>query len=668
MMTQHRVEIAAERAGPASSLPFGNLPALPKRAIMVLAWNMIKERASNPVRLFRGLRRVLSLLRAGGLSAVAREIHLYEEARKTARGCGRPMRSYQDWIDLYDTLHDFDRWAITARIEALPSKPSFSVIMSLPYCSEGCLSNAIASIRRQLYPRWELCIVEHELMAPQIYHLLQEHLQQDSRIKLISGENFGHIADGLNAAVKSSSGAFVAFLSPHAEVADHALYMVAEELIRHPEADLLYSDEDIINGSGLRSDPYFKPDWNPDLFFSQDFISHFAVYRRDLIEAVGGFRPGYEGSEGYDLALRVVERIVPRHIRHIPFVLYHRRASLCSTSTSQTAESKISTAARKALRAYFQRKGIQAQVTEASDPSCHRVIYPLPSHAPLVSVIIPIKDRIDLLGTCLSGVLEKTDYPRMEIIVVDNRSEEPGTLRYLDEIRQDPRIRILKYDHPYNFSAINNAAVAEAAGEVIGLLNNDIQIISPGWLREMVSHALRPEVGAVGAKLYYPDGSIQHAGVVLGIHGVAEHAFRYWPRDTSGYHGRAQLVQDVSAVTAACLVMRKAVFYEVGGMNESDLPIAFNDIDFCIRIMQLGYRIVWTPYAELYHLEAATRGPDDSPPRRVQFEQEARYIRQRWHHQLFHDPFYNPNLTLCNQDFDLAFPPRVAKPWLLPST
>jgi len=333
-----------------------------------------------------------------------------------------------------------------------------------------------------------------------------------------------------------------------------------------------------------------------------------------------------------------------------------------STALATDEKDYAKSAAERALRSHFERVGMRAEVSGIVG-GYHRVRYSLDmALAPLVSLIVPTRDRLDLLRVCVSSILERTRYPNFEIVIADNQSREAETLSYFEEIRCDPRVRIVAYDRPFNFSAINNFAATQAQGEIIGLVNNDIEVIHAEWLEEMVSHALRPDVGAVGAMLYYPDDRIQHAGVIVGYQGVAGHAYQGKPRNTPGQLGRARLVQELSCVTAACLLMRAEVYAAVGGLDEG-LQIAFNDVDFCLRIRRAGYRIVWTPFAELYHHESASRGYEDSPEKLARFHREIAFMQERWSDTLLHDPAYNPNLALDGDLFALAWPPRVAYPF-----
>jgi lipopolysaccharide biosynthesis protein/GT2 family glycosyltransferase len=571
-------------------------------------------------------------------------------------------KDYANWVRLYDTINDDDREAIAMAIHEMTVRPLISVVMPVYNTVETYLRGAIDSVRRQLYPIWELCIADDASTAPHVRHILEYYRAIDPRIKVCyRGEN-GHISAASNSALALAEGSFVALLDHDDVLPEHALYMVAAALDADPEIDLIYSDEDKIDANGKRYDPYFKSDWNPDLMLSQNMFSHLGVYRRSLIEKLGGFCCGYEGSQDYDLVLRAQSLIDPNRIRHIPHILYHWRAAPGSTAFASETKPYALENARRAIADHLTASGTTADVLASPHPAFNRVRYALPEPAPRVSIVIPTRDRVDLLSECIKSLLHRTDYPDFEILVVDNQSKEPATRAYLGRLSEDSRIRILSYDAPFNFSAINNFAVGRATGSLLCLLNNDIEVISPGWLTEMASHAVRAGVGAVGALLYYPDDRIQHGGILIGCAGVAAHAHFGLPRGDFGYFGRAAVVQNVSAVTAACLVMSKTVFEEVGGLNEKDLAVAYNDVDLCLRLRELGYRIVWTPHAELYHHESASRGADTDPDKVDRFKAEARYMFGRWGHFLDCDPYYHPNLRL-DGSFELSFPPRVNKPW-----
>lgn len=573
--------------------------------------------------------------------------------------------SYDSWIQLYDTLTAFDRDAITKAVEAMPRKPLISIVMPVYNTPEPYLRRALDTVLEQLYPHWELCIADDASTAPHVATVLAEYAARDSRVKTVRRAANGHISAASNSALELASGEFVALMDHDDELPPHALYSVVDEILRHPDVDIIYSDEDKIDENGHRYDPYFKTDWNPDLFHGQNMVSHLGVFRRTLLEEIKGFRVGYEGSQDYDLVLRAVEKTSSERIRHIPAILYHWRVFSSSSSFSTVALPTATDAARRALQDHFQRTDQPVQVVPAPGAQWYtRMIYPVSAPAPLVSLLVPTRDKVELLRQCVEGLLTETDYPNLEVIILDNNSAEKETLDYFAALEDRDRVRVLRYDGPFNFSAINNFGARAAKGELIGLINNDIKVIEPGWLTEMVAHALRSEVGAVGAKLYYGDDTIQHAGVITGINGVANHIHKHLPREHPGHFARLMLTQNMSCVTAACLIMRKAVFDEVGGLDETHLAVAFNDVDLCLRVRDAGYRLVWTPFAELYHLESASRGSDTAPDKIDRFRREIAYMKERWGQSLVEDPFYNPNLTLDAPDFSLAFPPRGVRPWL----
>lgn len=569
--------------------------------------------------------------------------------------------NYPIWVQLYDTLTDSDRKAIASRLEKLEYQPLISIILPIYDADAARLRLAVQSVCKQLYPRWEVCVVADDSCQPDVRQVLAEYAN-NARIKVSYREHKGVHSAGSNLGLEFVTGEFIARLQSDDELAEQALYRIVEELNSHPEADLIYSDEDKIDERGQRREPHFKSDWNPDLFYSCNLVAHLGVYRTSIIKQLGGFSEDEQGCEDYDLALRFIEHIPEHHIRHVPQVLYHRRsidglATLASAETNSACET-----ARNLIRSHLERIGIEAIVTEGQHCS-HRVRYPVPASAPLVSLIVATRNRYELLSQTIKGLLDETAYAPMEIIIVDNQSTDSATLRYLREIKEDARVKVLTYDAPFNYSAINNLAVSEAAGELLGLINNDIQVISPAWLREMVSHALRPDIGGVGAKLLYPDDTVQHAGIVLGVNGIAGHLHRHIPRHSAGYHNRALITQNLSAVTGACLVLRREVFEEVGGFDEVNLPVAYNDVDLCLRIREQGYRIVWTPYAELYHLESASRGRDDTPENTSRANKEREYMLRTWSYVLKNDPYYNPNLTTLREDASLAVPPRTINRW-----
>lgn len=569
---------------------------------------------------------------------------------------------YARWARRFDTLDGEDRQLIRRHIAALRSPPLVSVLLPVYNTPEAWLRAAIESVRKQLYPHWELCIADDASNLPHIRPLLEAYAREDARIRVVLRAENGHISAASNSALELATGEFIALLDHDDELAEHALYMVITALEGDPRLDLIYSDEDKIDHSGRRFQPYFKPDWNPDLLLSQNCISHLGVYRTALVRQVGGFRVGFEGCQDWDLALRISEATDPKRIRHIPHVLYHWRVVRGSTSAGHEAKSYVADAARRAVAEHLVRSEAGGEALSAWGAYV-RVRRPLPQPAPKVSIIIPTRNGLRLIRRCVESVFVQTAYPDFELLIVDNQSDDPATLDYLDELRRRPQVRVLRYDAPFNFAAITNFAVKQAEGQLLCLLNNDTEAISPDWLAELTSHAVRPEVGAVGAMLYYPNDTIQHAGVIVGLGGIAGHWHVGAKRGMTGYFGRAALTQDLSAVTAACMMLRRSVFDEVGGMDEEHLPVAYNDIDLCLRIREKGYRIVWTPYAELYHHESASRGKDDTPEKCARFQRESDWMRARWGAWMENDPAYNPNLTLLAAWPYVAHTPRQGKPW-----
>jgi GT2 family glycosyltransferase len=413
-----------------------------------------------------------------------------------------------------------------------------------------------------------------------------------------------------------------------------------------------------LDSAGYRIEPHFKSNWNWPLLLGQDFVSQLTVFRADLANSLG-FRPGLGGAHDYDLLLRFAEKLEPHQIHHLPRVLYHRR------TMTQSVEASLSAGAMKAVEQHLKRQEIEAEVTYASNKLSRRVRYLLRDVRPTVSIIIPTRDRVELLRPCVESILEKTAYSSFELILVDNGSRASATLDYLGSISGEPRMRVLRQDEEFNYSRLNNCGVRNSNAEFILLMNNDVNVIKPGWLEEMVSHGIQPGMGAVGARLLYPDNRVQQAGVILGagVHGVAEVAHRGLARGDPGYFYRAILAQELSAVGAACMLVRREVYLEVGGFDEEHLKIAFNDIDFCLKLRARGYRIVYAPEAELYHHEHASRGTEYTETNEQRFNREIDFMKEKWKDALLVDRYYNPNLSLGNALFTLAFPPRVSKPW-----
>tara|TARA_Y100000589_G_scaffold138853_1_gene132776 strand:+ start:115 stop:1896 length:1782 start_codon:yes stop_codon:yes gene_type:complete len=551
------------------------------------------------------------------------------------------LGSYDEWLLLYDGADQHAN--VDDFIDNFDYKPLVSIILPTYNSNLDYLVQAIESVRGQSYSNWQLCIADDASTVKSLKHYLNG-LEKDEKISVTFRHANGHISAATNSAINLAAGEFVCFLDHDDKLHPHALATVVAYLNKHKELDILYSDEDKIDEYGNRREPFFKPEWSWDLLLSQNYTCHLSVYRKTLLDKLNGLREGTEGAQDYDLIIRATEQT--EKIKHIPHVLYHWRAVKGSTALGAQEKDYAHQKAVEVLNEAVARRNLSAEVLETGLGAYHRLRYDVPTPVPSVSVIIPTKDRIDLLATCLNGLLEKTSYENFEILVVDNNSFEARTLEYFKVMEKNDKVSILKFPGEFNFSAINNFAVSKAKGEVLVLLNNDIEVISEGWLRELVSHAIRPGVGAVGCRLYYPDDHVQHDGIVVGMGGVAGYAHPRLKREYSGDFGRSKIIRNCSAVTAAALAIRKSIYNEVGGLDAENLAVAFNDVDFCLRVKEAGYRNVYSPYSELYHHESVSRGPDTDPVKAKRFEREANYMKNKWKLFIDNDPSYNSNLSL----------------------
>ncbi len=508
---------------------------------------------------------------------------------------------YRRWVTAFDTLDDCDRAVILDQIAALAACPVISIVMPVYNTPEPYLLAAIASVRAQHYPYWELCIADDASPSPHVAAMLEQAAAMDRRIRWVRRATNGHISEATNTALTLASGEWVALMDHDDILPEHALYVLAVEMMEHPDAQVIYSDEDRIDDNGLRSHPYFKPDFDPDLLLGQNVFNHLTACRLELLRRLGGLRLGFEGSQDHDLALRAAALVKPDQIRHIPAVLYHWRQASGSVSFSESDLAGCADASRRAVREHLLNRGVRAAIVPAPlAPNYNRVIWPVPEPAPLVSIIVPTRDRTELLASCLDGLLNRTNYPAIEVLILDNDSTSSEAQEYFARIQKDKRVRVIAAPGRFNYSDLNNRAAAQAHGEILLLLNNDIKVIDGGWVRELVSHAVRHDVGAVGAKLLYADGRLQHGGIVLGVGGVAGHYRVGERRNSAGPFGWLALARTTSALTGACLALRRAVYEEVCGLDAQDLAIGFGDVDLCLRIRERGYRNVWTPAAELY--------------------------------------------------------------------
>lgn len=585
------------------------------------------------------------------LGQVARKGYAFETPKFPDRQI-RNVQRFNEWIATND-YSPADEANVRHRLSQVNVRPKISVLMPTYNTPARILEEAIASVHSQIYDNWELCIADDCSPGAWVRPVLEEWKAKDPRIKVVYRTVNGHIAEATNSAFEIATGEYVALMDHDDVLRPHALAEVVLALAGNPQAQILYSDEDKIDDEGRRFDPYFKPHWNPQLLLGQNYFNHLTVHRAENIRKVGGWRKDYYGSQDYDINLRIAAHLTKDEIVHIPKILYHWRATRDSAASDSRQKNYAIVNAERALADFLSSQGIRGRIEEVPGTPWHRVRYDLPEVPPLVSLIIPTRNQHKVLKVCIDSIIEKTTYPNYEILVVDNNSDDPESLAYFRQIESEGRARVLRYPHPFNYSAINNFAVAEARGTIVGLVNNDIEVISPDWLSEMVSLAVRPGTGCVGAKLYYPNDTIQHAGIVLGIGGVAGHSHKYFERQAPGYFGRLRLVQNVSAVTGACLVVRKDIYNAVGGLDEVNLKVAFNDVDFCLKVMEAGYSNVFTPFAELYHHESLSRGVEDNPEKQARFASEIRHMQSRWGHILPHDPCYSPHLTLRREDFSI---------------
>lgn len=595
-----------------------------------------------PPQAYVNLAKAWRVVRKAGFGSLLHETTMYFRWLKLKSYPDDPGLRYGIWVRKNEPKKVQWKFQAIWATKFLSYRPKFSIIMPVYNTLPSHLAAAVESVRAQSYPFWELCIADDGSTDVAVKDRLREYAARDQRIKVKFLAHQLGIAGASNAALDLATGEFVAFLDHDDELAPWALYEVARTLNAEPDLDIVYSDEDKLDESGQRTDPFFKPEFSPETLLGMNHIGHLLVVRRRLIEEVGRFRPGFDGSQDYDLVLRLTER-TPR-VRRVPKVLYHWRQAPGSVARDISAKSYAVKAAVQAIEDALRRRGLAGTV-EPLWPGLYRVRWQLRDQ-PLVSIIIPVRDRVDVFKRAVNSIFEKSTYRNWELLIVDNRSCEPATLDFFAELSTLPNVRILKYDAPFNFSRINNLAATEARGGVLLFLNNDIEVVTPNWLEELLGFALQPEIGAVGAKLLLPDGRIQHGGVVLGLSGGADHAFYGLPADQPGYFGLAMVARNCSAVTAACLMTRREVFEKVGGFDPA-LDVAFNDVDLCLRVLAAGYRVVWTPFAVLYHYESSTR-------RKAHPIENTRYFLRKWADLIRRgDPYYNPNLALDRFDFNI---------------
>ena len=522
--------------------------------------------------------------------------------------------TYPEWIAAYDTLTPEERDALRREVAGLAAQPLISVLMPVYNPDFKFLAEAIESVRGQIYPGWELCVADDHSTDDQARPFLEEMAERDARLKIFFRDENSGIALCSNSALALARGEWCALLDQDDLLAENALAEVVREIEHHPDAGLIYSDEDFIDSFGARANPFFKPDWNPELFRGQNYVNHLGVYRTSLLREIGGFRAGFEGSQDYDLALRCSARLGAGQIRHIPHILYHWRMARGSLAEEPDAKPHARHAARRALNSYLQERGLAARAEACPENAeSHRVIYSLPVSRPTVTILRPTREG--------ATPLTETDYPVLEVFATG-----PG-------------------------AAAGNSNAEKARGDILVFLSEAICGAEPSWLTEIVSQAARPEVGAVGARLWSPEETLEDGGLILGLGGIAAPAWRGSPRGHPGYFNRAWLQQNLSAVSGACLAIRRAVFQQLGGFDYENLPDHFYDVDLCLRLREHGLQIIWTPYASLRLAYSPAEKTETSTA-------EADYMKKRWGPLLRHDPFYNPNLSLEQPGFVLAIPPR----------
>lgn len=540
---------------------------------------------------------------------------------------------------------------IRQKSEVFSKEVKISILVPLYNTPLKFLREMIDSVVSQTYGNWELCLADgSDKNQDHIEKCVKQYISKDNRIRYKKLDSNLGISGNTNACFQMSTGDYIGLLDHDDILHPAALYEVMKA-ISESDADFIYTDEDTFRKKPTDAYcPHFKPDYSPDTLRSYNYICHFSVFKRSLYETAGGFRSEYDGSQDYDIILRLTERA--RKIVHIPRILYYWRAHNNSVALNLLSKPYVIDAAKRAISDHLSRQGLKGRVADSSIPTTYKINYNI-CGMPKISILIPNKDHSDDLKKCVNSIITKSTYKNYEIIIIENNSTQKETFEYYKQLESFDNVSVVTWDGKFNFSAIVNFGFSFSKGEHIVLLNNDTEVITPNWMEEMLMFSQRSDVGAVGCMLYYPDDTVQHAGVILGIGGVAGHAHKHYKRGDSGYMSRLAIAQNMSAVTAACLMIPRHVFERVGGFDEN-YEVAFNDVDFCMKIRNLGYLIVFTPYAELYHYESKSRGVEDTPEKRKRFENEVRLFQSKWKDKLeAGDPYYNVNLTLEREDFSL---------------
>ena len=565
-----------------------------------------------------------------------------------------PKDNYTRWWYEKQRADDKSAEEKSSRSE-LTYQPLISIIMPVYNASPTVLSKAIRSVTRQSYKNWQLCIADD--CSTNIATRLYLKSLFNKKIKIVFLQKNQNISAASNQAAQLSTGEYLALLDNDDELEADALYQVVK-CINDTQADLIYSDEDFIDMYGEYESPHFKPDFSPDLLLSHNYMTHFSVFKKQHFDDVGGFRSEFDGAQDYDLLLRLAEKV--SRIEHVPRILYHWRKSLTSSSMSLAAKPYTHEAGKAAVKSAISRRNIDAQVIDANLPNYYQVRRKIKGK-PLVSIVIPYKDKSHLLYSCIDSILTKTRYSNFEVIGVSNNSSEAGAFEVMRSFEAlDTRCRFVEHNVPFNFSSLVNYGYSNSKGDHIVLMNNDIEVINEGWLESLLEHSQRSDVAAVGAKLYFENTRIQHAGVGIGLGGAAGHLHLNFPHHSAGYFNRLNIIQNISAVTAALMMVKRSIYEELNGFDEQMFKIAYNDVDFCLRAMKKGYLNVFTPYCQAYHYESLSRGYDDSGEKLKRLDHEKQNLWTVHGDMLAKgDPYYNPNLDQNRDDFELPYKPLV---------
>jgi len=600
----------------------------------------LRNASGNPRTLLWIVQRTLQIIFKGELRGVLERHRVVEDF----------YRAYPAWVKVADRAAEARVGRLKAQSQQWPARPRFSVLLPVYSPDLRFLQRAVQSVLSQDYPDWELRLVDDA--SPDVSHIpwLESVAASDARVHLMRRQTNGGIAVTTNEALTLAAGDFCLFLDQDDLLAKSALFDLAERVTERPAAVMVYADEDHVDEADVRSRPMFKPDWDPEWLRTRNYVVHPVAVRTSFLREIGGLRTGLDGAQDWDLLLRIAETAAPSTIEHVAHVLYHWRVHPGSTAAGIYEKPGVVAAQERCLRESIVRRGETASVTAASGG--WRIHYALTQQPPLASLVIPTRDRVDMLRLCIEGLRTRTDYAQWEAIVVDNGSTEPEALHLLASLASDRRFKVIRDEREFNYSMLCNEGVAASAGEIVVLLNNDVNPINSDWLGELVAHSRRPEIGLVGAMLYYPNNTIQHAGVVLGLNGVADRPYIGYARGFRGVDSRLLAVHTVSTMITACSAVRRCVYQAAGGMDE-ELLVACNDLDLCLRVAELGHRNILTPHAELYHHESATRGYHYSTAVSVQAAMDERRFREKWSSKLTCDHTYNPNLTLEGLAFSL---------------